>query len=210
MIWLASYPRSGNTMLRSVLWHCFGLRSGSVYRNDLGGDAKLEERCGHVEWDGDRIVFTHQQPIIKTHEPPIDDSPAIYMVREGRAACVSMWKFYDRAIPLVEVVAGNHRFGSWSAHLAAWQPWKRPDTLFIDFDQACADPTMLVDRVSRFIEVRPVCRDVPGRDGGDGRWVKAQSAWMDDWTDEAEQVYRLTLAGAGVPLPKAYCEWKKS
>ncbi len=27
IVWLASYPRSGNTLLRTVLSECFGLRS---------------------------------------------------------------------------------------------------------------------------------------------------------------------------------------
>jgi len=33
-VWLASYPRSGNTYLRAILWTCFGLRSASVYADD--------------------------------------------------------------------------------------------------------------------------------------------------------------------------------
>ena len=42
VVWLASYPRSGNTFLRTILWHCFGLRSASVYPKDLGGNRALE------------------------------------------------------------------------------------------------------------------------------------------------------------------------
>ena len=48
-IWLASYPRSGNTFLRTILWHCFGLRSASVYPQDLGGNRALEGYVGHIE-----------------------------------------------------------------------------------------------------------------------------------------------------------------
>ena len=49
IIWLASYPRSGNTLLRTVLWHCFGLRSASLYPEDLGGNAALKSYIGHVD-----------------------------------------------------------------------------------------------------------------------------------------------------------------
>src|SRR6266446_6905894 len=38
MVWLASYPRSGNTYLRSILWTCFGLQTGSIYPDDLSLD----------------------------------------------------------------------------------------------------------------------------------------------------------------------------
>ena len=34
---LSSYPRSGNTLLRTVLYQCFNLKSRSVYGNDLVG-----------------------------------------------------------------------------------------------------------------------------------------------------------------------------
>ena len=30
-VWLASYPRSGNTMLRTILWHGFAMKSGAIY-----------------------------------------------------------------------------------------------------------------------------------------------------------------------------------
>ncbi len=42
VIWLASYPRSGNTLLRTVLYQCFGIQSASVYPNDLGGNKALQ------------------------------------------------------------------------------------------------------------------------------------------------------------------------
>ena len=36
-LFLSSYPRSGNTFLRTVLYQCFNLKSRSVYGKDLGG-----------------------------------------------------------------------------------------------------------------------------------------------------------------------------
>ena len=46
-VWLASYPRSGNTLLRCVLNHCFGLPSTSLYPNDLGRNRTLQRHAGH-------------------------------------------------------------------------------------------------------------------------------------------------------------------
>jgi len=59
IIWLASYPRSGNTYLRTMLWHCFGLRSASIYPNDLGGN-KLD---GTVSFCAGAIVTPEANPI---------------------------------------------------------------------------------------------------------------------------------------------------
>src|SRR5882672_2574662 len=44
-VWLASYPRSGNTYLRAILWSCFGLQTGSVYPDDLSLD--VSQHVGH-------------------------------------------------------------------------------------------------------------------------------------------------------------------
>jgi len=44
MIWLASYPRSGNTLLRVILKHCFGLSSQSVYHDSEFTDPNSSPR----------------------------------------------------------------------------------------------------------------------------------------------------------------------
>ena len=87
-IYLASYPRSGNTFLRMVLLNCFGLKTGSIYPADLGRNQALERFVGHIEHDafGDIAFPQGNLPLLKTHELPRDDLPAIYIVRDGRAA----------------------------------------------------------------------------------------------------------------------------
>jgi len=181
-IWLASYPRSGNTLLRTILHHCFGLVSASAYPNDLGGSAALEAYVGHVEHDAaGGIRFPDGTlPLIKTHERPSDGRPAIYVVRDGRAACVSLWAFYDRSLPLAAVISGRHRFGTWSDHLSAWQPWARARTLLLRYeDLAALSPTVL-DRLGGFLGRAIIADAIPERDriaGVDGRWVRPKSDW---------------------------------
>ena len=113
-VWIASYPRSGNTFLRTVLNHCFGLKSTSVYPNDLGGNKLLENYVGHIEPEPYmRLVSTdNTAPLVKTHELPRDNFSAIYVIRDGRAACASLWEFYKGAMSLEQVIKGNHRFGT--------------------------------------------------------------------------------------------------
>ena len=116
VIWLASYPRSGNTFLRTILWHCFGLPSASVYPQDLGGNKELEQYVGHIEHGPLLDAYIEQNSVlfVKTHEYPKDPNPAIYVIRDGRAACVSLWKFYNKSMPLGDVVEGKDRFGRFS------------------------------------------------------------------------------------------------
>lgn len=182
LVWLASYPRSGNTLLRTILWHCFGLKSGSVYPHDLGGRTALERYVGHIERSPDgQIRFPPGAPhLVKTHEPPRDRGRAIYVVRDARAASVSLWRFYGKALPLEAVIEGRHRFGTWSAHLRAWQPWQRPGTLLLRYEELAGDLAPLLPKLSAFLGRPPITERIPPRAtvaGVDGRWVRPPSDW---------------------------------
>lgn len=188
-IWLASYPRSGNTLLRTVLWHCFGLRSASIYPNDLGGRKELEAYVGHIEHGPDRRIRfpLGALPLIKTHEPPSDGMPAIYVVRDGRAASVSLWEFYRGRVPLETIIRGEHRFGTWAGHLQAWRPWERQDTLFIKYEDLARDLPPVLEKISAFVNCDILTDRIPDRTelaGADGRWVRNKSDWRAKITAE--------------------------
>jgi hypothetical protein len=183
IVWLASYPRSGNTFLRTVLRHCFDLRSASVYPQDLGGNRALEEYVGHIEHGPQMYeqLRVNGLSLIKTHEYPKDSNPAIYIVRDGRAACVSLWRFYQNAIPLETVVEGRHRFGTWADHVRAWNPRVRPNTLLLVYEELRDDLSGSLGRISRFLGVPIVGERIPDRNAiaaKDGRWVRKESSWQ--------------------------------
>ena len=190
IVWLASYPRSGNTFLRTILWHCFGLRSASVYPRDLGGNGALEDYVGHIEHNPhirDQLA-ENGIPLIKTHELPKDANPAIYVVRDGRAACVSLWRFGGEAIPLEAVIAGQHRFGTWGDHLSAWNPRHRPNTLLLRYEDLRDDLPVCLRSIGHFLGRTPTGGRVPDRDAiaaSDGRWVRRESSWQAELTGPA-------------------------
>lgn len=194
IIWLASYPRSGNTLLRIVLWHCFGFRSASVYPNDLGGNKELERQVGHIEHGADgqiRFPSTGLQ-LIKTHEHPLDDNPGIYVVRDGRAACLSLWHFYNKALPLEAIIAGKHRFGTWCNHLTAWKPWERRDTLLLKYEEMTAGLRSVLAELSRFLEHKIIADQIPSRDSlaaMDGRTVRKKSDLHEIMTDHELELF---------------------
>jgi hypothetical protein len=161
-VWLASYPRSGNTYLRAILWTCFGLRTGSVYRDDLRGDLAVSQRVGHFEGaaNGEFSADFLRLPLVKTHGWPVDNRKAIYVVRNGRDCCTSLLEFLRaeglRNIDLDAIIAGRHLFGSWSDHFLAWDPEVRPNTLFLRFEQLTKDFDGTLERLTRFLAMRPV------------------------------------------------------
>lgn len=175
-VWLASWPRSGNTYLRTILWHCFGLHSGSIYPDEFSGNKKLEEYVGHIE-DKKSLFFEGNIPLIKTHEAPADVSPAIYIVRDGAAATLSLCQYYPET-PLGIVIEGRHRFGTWSNHLQLWKPWERPNTLLLRYEDLVEDLPGSLNKISIFLGIGILNEIVPSRDtiaDIDGRIVKKAS-----------------------------------
>ncbi len=182
-IWLASYPRSGSTLLRIVLWRCFALPSTSVYRDDLGGNAVLEAHAGHYEAGAALPPGTAPGAprLVKTHGAPRDAAPAIYVVRDGRAATVSLWEYGGRRRSLRDVAAGATFAGPWGAHVERWRAWERRDTLLLRYESMAADLPATLAALSGFLGRPALGRTLPDRRAlaaADGRWVRAAPC---DW-----------------------------
>jgi hypothetical protein len=185
IIWLASYPRSGNTFLRTVLWQCFGLRSASIYPYDLGNKKELENYVGHIEHGPNKqIQFPKDNlPLIKTHEHPRDDFPAIYILRDGRKASISLWHFYQKKYSLNIIIEGQHRFGTWANHLQAWKPWERPNTLLLKYEELNTDLPQVLEKISNFLKYKILTNKIPEREtiaSADGKWVKSVTDYQSE------------------------------
>lgn len=159
--WLASYPRSGNTLLRIVLKRCFGLASQSVYDDAEFSDATLCDVVGHEPIGDDPARFLqqaqeqHRHLYVKTHElPPADRHPVIYVVRDGRAAVVSYLHFLreilKRDVTPRDVICGTVGM-SWSRHVRAWTLPPRPGTLIVRYEDLAIGETETLKKISAFI-----------------------------------------------------------
>ena len=101
--------------------------------------------------------------VVKTHDPPVDDGKAIYIVRDGRSAVVSYWRYLQhykprkglrgllRPLTLARVVRGNVMFGSWSSHLQIWNPIERPNTLLLRYERVATDPNHAAEAIGVFL-----------------------------------------------------------
>lgn len=185
IVWLASYPRSGNTLLRQVLKCCFnrdsyedlGPVSGEVPGPWKETDVPREVRAlwGHRESSEDRETFYRRCTLspevvfVKTHESPSDDQKAIYIVRDGRLALDSFVAFQDHYHPgdstFQSLLFGDHRFGSWSDHYRCWAERSDAQTLVVRFEELVAAPPDLLARLAQFL----------GHDGPVQPWVNPQA-----------------------------------
>lgn len=143
-IYLSSWPRSGNTFVRLLLWHQYGIETSSQYphENTLLGDA--EAIIGHS-----RTPRLFQ----KTHLSPAHlDSHAkiIYIYRDGLEACQSCADYMGA--PWHTLVTGNTFFGRWSDHVreAVTDPrYGTTDMLVLKFDKD--HPTKLTAALKQWL-----------------------------------------------------------
>ena len=160
IVWVASFPRSGNTFLRIVLHRLYGLRTSVVYDVDgvaarVGVDlVGFEERPASI----DAMRADGDPHLVKTHNPRderIDDADrAICLVRDGRDALVS-WarqrtegdapvfeaELRTRIDPPEEVGAGT-----WGPNVLSWLTPPAPHRRLLRYEELVGDPTRAVTR----------------------------------------------------------------
>jgi hypothetical protein len=168
IVWLASYPRSGNTFLRMLLHEAFGLKTYSLAgtREMATSGEEVGRLVGdmNVDWT-DAVSATIRSDtvphFVKTHEEPIStNDPCIYVVRDGRSAVVS-YHHYLREVDgldksLDDVIDGRVYAGSWSEHYLNWLPRHRQNTLLLRYEAITDDPNQAVEDVAAFLGMLPV------------------------------------------------------
>lgn len=143
MIWLASYPRSGNTYTRNILKQVFGIESG--YDDEPG-------------WESFEVVKTHFLPHhIKSLKPT---DKVIYLVRDGRDCICSlahhMKDIANTGDHLIQnmsesiIAAEGSYFGGWSNHVFHWT--RRAD-IVIRYEDLIDNPQQCFDIIGQIIEL---------------------------------------------------------
>ena len=175
IIWLASYPRSGNTYIRTILKHAFSMNTYSIYGDkfDIGADRDTAEIVGHSElpenFDYQEARKSKDPFFIKTHELYSDkykDDKFIYLVRDGREATVSLFyylrKYTNINYSFLEIMNGFPQFAeSWSEHVSSWKPKNKENALLIKFEEAVSEPKNIIDRIQSFLNLDLIGLDVP-------------------------------------------------
>jgi len=166
IVWLASYPRSGNTLLRTILKQCMGYDSYDDQVDEslraAHSSSEAERLFGHASvpdaWDKFYAAASSSEltSFVKTHLPPRDNQPAIYVVRDGRKALLSYLHFHRKFFPendvdLLGLVLGFDEYSSWSEHLEAWLPFDRPNTLLLKYEELINADMALLEKIACFI-----------------------------------------------------------
>ncbi|GAA1672133.1 hypothetical protein GCM10009733_081650 [Nonomuraea maheshkhaliensis] len=92
IIWVASFPRSGNTFPRIVLKHLYGVRTSTVYDVDGVAERLGSELIGFEERSSSigEMRASERPHFVKTHRQRAgEEDPAICLVRDGRDSITS-------------------------------------------------------------------------------------------------------------------------
>jgi hypothetical protein len=211
IVWLASFPRSGNTLLRTVLKQTMGLGSYSdeLVRPIVGLTDAAKREFGHIPLEEPWEEFyarASRDPdlvLVKTHQRPIDAQPAIYVVRDGRAALSSYRSYHekflgDQRLGLLALVMGADYYGGWSDHYEAWSAEGRR-TMTLRFEELTAATPELLRKIAGFLghqgAVAPWANPFERLHGENPDFFRVGSAsWQrpPDWTDLVDAAfYRL-------------------
>ena len=172
IVWLASYPRSGNTFLRIILNKMFGVQTYSLYNDmlDIGSDSSTKEVVGHEllpdDFDIEEARAAKKTYFIKTHDVPLNEmDKVIYIVRDGRESTLSYFNYkktyFGSTENILSMLYGDTPYGIWSDHLKAWRPNSRQNTLLIRYEDLISDPSDDINKISVFLDIEPVNGDLP-------------------------------------------------
>jgi Sulfotransferase domain len=154
-VYLVSYPRSGNTLVRRYFSILQGRAQRSVYPGDVvdATDTTLTRTLDHVE-------------MVKSHQIPADSLPMIYLVRDGRNATLSFLYMAflfggHRCSQLSEVYEGichlDAAEGCWADHvMAALHQSERREVLFVRYEDVVSCPEAALASMAGFVNA-----DVP-------------------------------------------------
>jgi hypothetical protein len=162
---LASFPRSGSTWLRFML---FEILSG-----EEPGFRKIEDRLPEIHRHrGSQAILPGNRRLIKTHENYRNDyARAVLLVRDVRDVFLSCWAGYD-ALGLAPIVSGGDidsfmvaflegraiQTGSWQQHTQSWLDSpiaQNGNMLIVRYEELRKNPEEKLAEILQYMGVTP-------------------------------------------------------
>jgi hypothetical protein len=130
IVWVASFPRSGNTFLRILLNRIYGIETSTIYDVDGVADRVGAELVGAIDRPSDLATLRAGDEVhfIKTHrsrDPDVADvDRAICLVRDGRDAVVSWARLNSTPATyeseLKAKILNRTGTSTWGANVLSW------------------------------------------------------------------------------------------
>jgi len=166
IVWLASYPKSGNTWLRFLLY--------AYLYGPITCSADVESKIPAIHKDPDLDLSAPGNIIIKTHFKMSDGMPHlsktaafVYVLRDPRDVLLSHLNYvqlvgeqttpeqYARRFIRYrgEPVWVERGFGTWPQHVRSWLATPRFPRVLVRYEQLKQDPHARFQEVLRFLRI---------------------------------------------------------
>jgi hypothetical protein len=208
VVWIASYPRSGNTLVRMLFRYGFGLSTYSIFDDPMLVREGSATTVGHLPLPGDpeELAGGKELYLVKTHrlEDAASPHPAIYIARDGRDALVSCAHYQLRygGSRLVRRVLerlprslrdaafrralarmiDDVRFGGWSRNVGTWHARGSP-TVTVRYEDLLRAPLEVL---------RAACTEI----GVDARGPSSDLPSFQSLSERWPGMFRRGVAGA--------------
>jgi hypothetical protein len=174
IVWICSYPRSGNTFLRIVLKQLYGVHTSVVYDVDGVAERLGREMVGYTDRAGTLDAMRSSQEVyfVKTHRQRDDDvdeaDRAICLVRDGRDAVVSWARLLGERDPsrfeaeMRNLINRKDTVGtgSWGRNVLSWLRPPAPHRVMVRYEELVARPREAV--AGSLASLLPQLRPLPG------------------------------------------------
>ncbi|MEU5871041.1 sulfotransferase domain-containing protein [Glycomyces sp. NPDC047369] len=161
IVWLSSYPRSGNTFFRIALQRLYRVPTYVVYDVD-GVAAQIgPELMGARERPASfaEMRASPEVHIVKTHRRRDDaviaaEDRAVCLVRDGRDSTVSWARLNTKdggdfaAEARAMIVRRSGGTGGWGQNVLSWRRSEAPAPVWIRFEELIADPVAVVRKAT--------------------------------------------------------------
>ena len=175
MRWLAGYPRSGTSLIRTILHHCFGHVTATTFEEQSHGHG-YGDAVGLVD-----IPMTEEELAairakqgglwVKTHSLPLNlgEVPYLLIVRDPRCVLPSLHQFLTytfkakgREPPaLDDVIAGGQEWGNWSLWHRMWIETLADHSYIMRFEDVLANIPEAVKHIGGFTKCTPIRTEIP-------------------------------------------------
>jgi len=168
-IWIASYPKSGNTWVRFMLYSA--LFAPPKHSADVAAKIPDIHRKMPVDLPASGPIFakTHFE-LTKKHPQLASTTKAIHIIRNPRDVLLSAINYHqltadspkafnqDQFIKSFLKAKGDRHwqkigFGSWASHARSWRNTDQFPVLNLRYEELAADPKAQLQRILAFLEI---------------------------------------------------------
>jgi len=119
--------------------------------------------------------------------------PTIYVVRNGRDATRSLYRFLGGNTPLDSVIRGETVFGTWADHVRFWFAKQNGQTLLLRYEDLVNSLPQTLDILSKTLGKPVLSPTLPSREAivrVDNRWVRAAGDRPAALTPAQDELFR--------------------